>query len=382
MRILHLCLANFYVDGYAYQENVLPKINREDGHDVRIIASTETFIDNQRQGYLCPSEYITEYGVPIKRIPYVRVFNGFLTHKIRKYLNLFDELEQFQPDVIMVHCLSFYSILDVIRYKMSHPEVKLYADTHTAAYNSGTNWLSLHVLHRTFYKYLVQKALPYLEKYFYIGESERIFAIENYNVPESLMEYYPLGGILLPDDEYERIRAKRREELGIGTNMRLYIHSGKLSSSKRTVELLEAYSAVKDDDSRLVIIGSIPEEMKDRIMPLIEADSRVKYLGWKSGEDLQEYLCACDLYCQPGSVSATMENSVCRNCAIMAYPHLPYTTHLDWGNILWVETQEDMEKVFQSIAEQPEQLEELKKNSHRCAEELLDYRKLAARLYE
>lgn len=381
MRILHLCLANYYVDGYAYQENVLPKINREDGHDVRIIASTETFIDNQRLGYLCPSEYITEYGVPIKRISYVRILNQLLTIKIRAYPHLYEEIESFLPDVIMIHSLGFWSVKDVTRYKKNHPNVKLYADTHAAAYNSGTNWFSLHVLHRIFYKYLVQKAIPYLKKYFYIGESERIFAIENYAVPESLMEYYPLGGILLPDDEYERIRAKRRGELGIGTNMRLYIHSGKLSASKRTKELLEAFSATEDPQAVLAIIGSIPNDMEPVLLPLIESDPRIKYLGWKSGEELQEYLCACDLYCQPGSVSVTMQNAICRNCAIMAYPHLPYTTHLDWGNILWVETQTDMEKVFRSIAENPEKLETLKENSRRCAEELLDYRKLAARLY-
>lgn len=39
MKILHLCLACFYIDGYTYQENILPRINREDGHDVRILAS-------------------------------------------------------------------------------------------------------------------------------------------------------------------------------------------------------------------------------------------------------------------------------------------------------------------------------------------------------
>ena len=42
MRILHLCLSCFYIDGYNYQENILPRINHEDGHDVRILASTET----------------------------------------------------------------------------------------------------------------------------------------------------------------------------------------------------------------------------------------------------------------------------------------------------------------------------------------------------
>ena len=66
MRILHLCLACFYIDGYNYQENILPRINHEDGHDVRILASTETYVDNLHLGYVEPREYVTEYGVPIQ----------------------------------------------------------------------------------------------------------------------------------------------------------------------------------------------------------------------------------------------------------------------------------------------------------------------------
>lgn len=382
MRILHLCLANYYIDNYTYQENMLTHVNKKEGHEVLIIASTETFIDGTHLGYVKPKSYITEYGVPIKRLPYKRVMTNFVTHKFRAYPHLYREIDAFSPDVIMIHSMAFWSVLDVIRYKKAHPEVKLYADTHTAAYNSGTNWISLHILHRIYYRWLTQKALPYLDKYFYIGEGERLFSIENYGVPEAIMEYYPLGGTLLSDEDYQRTRAIRRQELEIADDQHLYIHSGKMGPMKRTKELLEAFSSVDDPQAVLAIIGSIPDTLQPIILPLIEADSRMKYLGWKSGEELQEYLCACDLYCQPGSVSATMQNAVCRNCAIMAYPHLPYTTHLDWGNILWVKSREDMESVFRSIAADPKQLPRLKQNSRRCAEELLDYRKLAARLYE
>ena len=50
MKILHLCLANFYVDEFNYQENILPRINKLDGHEVYILASTETFINNTKIG--------------------------------------------------------------------------------------------------------------------------------------------------------------------------------------------------------------------------------------------------------------------------------------------------------------------------------------------
>lgn len=381
MKILHLCLACFYIDGYNYQENVLPRINKEDGHDVRIIASTETYIDNQTLGYVEPSEYVTEYGVPIKRLPHVKIGTGFTTVKIRKYPNLYEEIAAFAPDVIMSHSLSYWSVLDVVRYKKEHPAVKFYADTHTAAYNSGKNWISMHLLHRGLYRWVIQKALPYLDKYFYIGASERDFSKENYGVPAELMEYFPLGGNLPKEEIYQKNRAERRKELCLGEDELLLLHSGKLDALKRTEDLLKAFAAVSQLKAKLVVIGSIPENMTATLLPLMEADKRVVYLGWKSAPELLEYLCACDLYCQPGSVSATMQNAVCCGSPVMAYPHLPYTEDLDYGNILWVKTQEDMADAFRSLAEGDTDLAVLRNGSDKCARELLDYRALAARLY-
>lgn len=381
MKILHICLANFYIDNYAYQENMLPRINHEDGHDVRILASTETFVDNAHLGYVEPSEYVTEYGVPIKRLPYVKVGNSFSTHKFRAYPHLYGEIASFAPDVIFCHELQFWSVRDVIRYKKDHPAVKLYADTHAAYNNSGTNWLSLHVLHRGLYRYLTKKAFPYLEKYFYISDECRQFSHEIYDIPNEKMAFYPLGGTLLSDEEYAAVRAKRRAELGLVENDRLYIHSGKLDALKRTDELLRAFSAVEDPHAVLAVIGSIPKEREAVLLPLIEADKRIRYLGWRTGEELQEYLCAADLYCQPGSQSVTMQNALCRYCPVMLYPHPAHTADYDRGEVIWIKTQADMEMVFRSLATDPAQLKPLRENAKKIARELLDYRKLAARLY-
>ena len=381
MKILHLCLANFYIDGYNYQENVLPRINKEDGHDVRIIASTETSVNNVELGYVTPSEYVTEYGVPIKRLPYVKIGNHFTTIKFRKYPHLYGEISAFDPDVIMSHDIAYWSILDVIRYKKKHPKVKLYADTHTAAYNSGTNWVSLYILHRFFYKCLIQRAVPYLEKYFYIGEGERKFNLQNYGVPEFLMEFYPLGGTIPSEEEYAERRTRRREELKVGEHELLLVHSGKLDSAKRTDDLLRAFAAVPELKARLVIIGSIPENRKESLLSLMAQDVRVVYLGWKTGAELQEYLCACDLYCQPGGVSATLQNAVCCNSPILAYPHEPYTKDFDYGNIIWIKTEADIAEQLRRIAAGKVNLNTLREGASRCARELLDYGTLAARLY-
>lgn len=378
MRILHLCLACFYIDGYNYQENVLPRISKENGHDVMIIASTETYVDNMSLGYVEASEYITEYGAPIKRLPYKKTGTDRISHKIRKYTGLYDEIEKFDPDIIFSHDLSYASVDEVVKYLKKHREVTFLADTHTADYNSGQNWVSLNILHRQFYRKHIQKALPYLKRYYYIGPAERDFSIKNYGVPAEIMEFLPLGGEIPEKDVRDYKRKKIRRELEIGDKM-LFVHSGKLSAEKKTADLLRAFSRAPTLDAKLLIIGSLPEETEKELSRLIEEDDRVSYLGWKNSNQLLSYLCAADLYCQPGSPSATLQNAVCCGAGIMARPMEAYTM-LDKGNFFWVENEEEIYRAFLSIAEDPEILEAAKMNSAACASEYLDYRQMEKRI--
>lgn len=376
MRILHLCLACFYIDGYNYQENILPRIDRENGNEVLVIASTETYVNNLELGYVEPGEYTTFDGIHVIRIPYENLISKTLTRKIRKYKGLYEQIEKFRPDVIMSHDLCFSSVTDVVKYKKHNPEIKFYADTHTASYNSGKSWISLYILHRLIYKYAIRRTIPYLEKYFYIGISEKKFSVKNYSVPESIMEYFPLGGVLLSETEYERFRQEKRRELGIAENELLFLHSGKLETRKRTEELISAFRQVKSLKAKMVVIGSIPEGRKSILEELL-CGERIAYLGWKDADELKAYLCAADLYCQPGSVSATLQQAICCYCPVMGYPHEEYK-HINglYGNFIWIKTENDMKIVFQKIAENRLELDRYQESARRCAAELLDYEKL------
>ena len=378
MKILHLCLACFYIDGYNYQENVLPRISKENGNEVMIIASTETYVDNMTLGYVEPSEYTTEYGVPIKRLPYKKIINDRISPKIRKYIGLYEEIELFKPDIIFSHDLSYASLDEVVRYLDEHKEVTFLADTHTADYNSGQNWLSLNILHRLFYKKHIKKALPYLKKYYYIGPAERDFSVNNYQVPTEIMEFLPLGGIIPDKGVLERNCREIREDLQMPDEV-LFVHSGKLSAEKRTADLIKAFIKAEDSNARLIIIGSIPEETRRELTELIQLDERITYLGWKASDQLIKYLCAADLYCQPGSPSATLQNAVCCGCAIMARPMEAYTM-LDAGNFFWVEDEEEIYQLFMKIKENRGILEDAKNRSLTCANEYLDYRQMEMRI--
>lgn len=380
MKIAHIGLASYFTENMTYQDNQLTNQNVLDGHEVLMISNASKYEGGKvvATGY---EDFYLENGVRLVRLPYRKVLSRSVSEKLRVVDGLYDLLERFEPDVILSHNLAYWSVLEVIRYKKNHPEVKLYADTHTSVYNSGRNWVSLHIQHRLLYRYLTHRALPYLEKYFYVGATEREFSKENYGVPVEMMEYFPLGGNPVEENVYLEKRAKRRAELTVAEDEILLLHSGKLDEQKRTKDLLEAFAAVPELKAKLAIIGSVPESEKEKLMPLMKADSRVVFLGWKQAPELLEYLCACDLYCQPGSVSATLQNAVCCGSAVLSYPHLIYTEGLDYGNILWAENKSEMEEIFRNLAGGSINLETLREGSRKCARELLDYRILAARLY-
>ncbi len=381
MRILHCCLAAFYVDNFNYQENILPKQNLLDGHQVKIIASTETYVRHNKLGYVEPSKYTNQDGIEIIRIPYRKILPRFLMIKIRAYKNVFKIIEKFSPDVILFHGVQAYELLTIAKYKKNYPNIKLYLDNHGDFHNSARNYLSRNILHRFFYGPIVRKVLPYVDKILCISTEALNFLNVLYKIPLEKMEFYPLGGIVYSKEE-QSIRGKKlRQKIGLGNNHIIMIHTGKMQRRKRTEELLQAFTQVKNKNFRLFLIGIFSEDVKVAVEPIIAKDKRIQYIGWKSGDEFIDYLCAADIYLQPGSQSATMQNSICCGCSVMLYPHKSHEQYLK-GNGFYVETKEDMINVFKTIDNNPELLNDMCNSSYKLAYELLDYKKLAARLYE
>ena len=131
MRILHCCLAAFYIDDAGYQENILPKMHKLQGHDVSIIASTETYIDNKKLGYVAPRQYLSGDEIPVTRLGYSRWLPHALAKKVRSYPGLTSALEQANPDIIFLHNCQFWDTHKIINFVREHPNVKVYVDGHS-----------------------------------------------------------------------------------------------------------------------------------------------------------------------------------------------------------------------------------------------------------
>lgn len=376
MRILHLMLSCFYIDNAAYQENIIPQINKRDGHEVEIIASTEIFVENNNLGLTHPSIYINADGIKVTRLPYKKILGNFISKKIRTYTNLYEKIEDFEPDVIFFHGAAAWALNTVARYKKNNPRVRLYVDSHEDENNSARNFISSILLYDCFYSPILRKNIKYIDKLFYITKETYNFIKKKYRIKDEKLHFLPLGGII-PDTKVRLQKRKLiREKYGLSDNDILCIHSGKLDKLKRTIETVKGFSNCHSNRFKLFIIGSTSEDIKTELDKLIQKDRRIEFLGWKKQVELQNFLMAADLYIQLGTQSVTMQQAICNGCVVAVYPYESHTFMLT-GNAYYIQTSQDITDILQNIDNNIEEFKNKRKESFNFAQTKLDYNIIA-----
>jgi 1,2-diacylglycerol 3-alpha-glucosyltransferase len=201
-----------------------------------------------------------------------------------------------------------------------------------------------------------------------------------YGVPSEKLELYPLGGFVPDDSEYKSRREQCRQHLALNERDILIVQSGKLDRSKKLLEALESFHTILDPELKFVIAGQLLPDIEEAVHVLVAQDPRITLLGWQSPEELQAILCAADVYCQPGTQSATMQMSVASRCAVILDDipsHRPYMNNNGW----LVGIERSLKEAFADIASDKVAVRSRGDRSYEVALRLLDYRLLAARLY-
>lgn len=381
MKIVHLCVSCFYIDGFSYQENELVAQNILDGHDVIVIASTETYGEDRNISYMEPGEYVGSDGAKVFRLPYRKLLPHSVMKKLRMHPGVYQLLEREAPDVILFHGLCGWELLTVASYKRSHPTVKLYVDSHEDFNNSARTFVSKYFLHLGFYRSIVKRCLSSIDKVLCVSVDTINFVRDFYDVQQAAIEFFPLGGKTYTDDEFSDVRLKTRGSYSVRSDEVVFIQSGKIDRTKKLLESLTAFTVLDDSNFRFFIVGHLHDEIAGEVQAFINRDPRIQFLGWKSPGELRDLLCAADIYVQPGSQSATMQMSLCCRCAVIlddVPSHKPFLNDNGWlvGKGL------ALEEAFNLAAKNSDGLPLMAQNSAAVAARLLDYKALAARLYK
>lgn len=381
MKIVHLCLSNFYIDGHSYQENELVRQHVRDGHEVSVVASTETFDSKKQLSFTTSGSYLGSDGAPVTRLPYDHRLPHRASAKLRFYEGLPAKLEELRPDVLMCHGISGGYLYDVAKYKRAVPEVRVFADTHADANNSATNVISRLLLHRLFYRRCIQSTLSTFEKILCISLETMDFARDVYDIPETQLEFFPLGGVVFDDFEYLLRRSRFRSKIGVQGDAVVLAQSGKFDEKKKLIEALQAFSTgTSTRDLCYVVAGHVSQRLELSFRNALDADGRIKFIGWQDSEGMKDVLCGADVYVQPGSQSATMQMSLSARCAVIIAKikaHGPYENANGW----FVDGADELRVAMSELESNPSRLASMSANSHAIASRLLDYRALAARFY-
>lgn len=379
LRIAHICLASTYTEGMAYQDNLLPAQNRSDGHEVLIVSDCWC-VANGKIVEVSPENKILKDGSQLIRIPFAgRLLPRFIRNKVRIAPQLSMLLNNFHPDVILYHGVIGAEMLTVGAYKEKHPTIKLFLDCHEDLHNSGRTLASRILQYKLLTRFFWWRIAHLVDKVLYVSYESRDFLKQMFDMPEEKMEFYPLGGYVQDYLVKEQIRKRVRIELDLSEDDIVFIHAGKLDRSKKTLDVLHAFRSMPDSNYRLLVVGTIDNDINDEASKLIATDSRIKFLGWKSSNELVNLLCASDCYLQPGTQSASLQVAICCGLPVMVYPyssHKPYLVN----NGFFVESSADIAKYLPQFRD-PSARRQMSEASLEIGRHLLDYRTLARRLY-
>jgi glycosyltransferase involved in cell wall biosynthesis len=380
LRIAHVCLASAYTEGMTYQDNILPAQNRQDGHEVLIVADCAAYIGGKLLP-VAPEDKVLEDGSRLVRLPFAgRLLPRYIRDKLRIAPQLAGLLESFRPDVILYHGVIGVELLTVGAYKKKNPATRLYVDCHEDFNNSARSAASRILQYKLLTRNLWNRIAPLVDKVLYVSYECRDFLRAMYGIPERDMEFYPLGGYVQDPQAKTAVRERTRVGLGLADNEVVFIHAGKLDRAKRTLDILHAFTATSASSFRLLVVGALDDGIRDEANVLMQADARIRFLGWKSGAELVDLLCASDCYLQPGTQSATLQVALCCGLPVIIHPYSSHEPYLS-GNGFYVRSAEEIAASLLQFGDASTR-HRMSEASFEIGRKLLDYRTLAQRLYQ
>ena len=380
-KVVHLCLANFYTDGYSYQENMLPKFHQKLGYETAIIASLDTFNKaGQFVQYSGDLVYRNEHDIPVRRLPYRSPEK--LYRILRRYQGVREALEQAKPDMLFIHGCQFSDIDIVADYLKSHPDVKVYVDNHADFNNSATNFLSRNILHRRIWKRCAHVIEPYTSKFYGVVPARVDFLKEMYGLPAQKCDLLVMGA---DDDAVEKalrpeVRAERRRAYGVSDDDIVIVTGGKIDHNKpQVLTLMRVVNSLSNSRVKLIVFGSVADDLK------AEFDSsltdKVIHIGWRKSEDIYEDFAAADLVAFPGLHSVLWEQSVGMGVPGV-FKRIEGFEHIDLGgNCLFFE-KDDAQEYTTRILAALNTLDEMKTVAVAKGMKTFSYREIAKRALE
>ncbi len=360
MKIVHVVPNAPYNDNWGYQDNLLPKHHKLLGHDVTVIA---TNLQHSKNGIeeIEPCNYVLDDGVKVIRLRHRSYYPSILTELFTK-LDIYELLKEIMPDYIFYHGLVSNTILDVIKYKKRINNNCLIVEDNHLDYNIGSHSVGLKkILGRGYYRFINRIASPYVEKIYGVTPWRKTYAEEYFRCPVEKTDVLIMGAddSAIDFEKRDQIRETIRRNYSFADDDFVIITGGKIDKKKNVLELMEAVYRIADNRIKLLIFGSISDEIKEKFYNLLNLCSNITYIGWIESNTVYEYFFASDLAFFPGQHSVLWEQA-CASKIPCVFKKWEGMDHVDCGGNSLLACDLSVEKII-SILESLDYTEEYRK---------------------
>lgn len=380
MNILHICVAGTYTDDMSYQENLLTKYHVKSGNHTTLLASEWMYEDSGKVIKSLQKEYTNSDGVQILRLPIIG--NHGIYYRFKRFEGFYETIKKCNPEIIFVHNIQFIDVEQIKKYAKNH-KVTIYVDNHADFSNSGRNALSRYLLHGIVWRHMARIINPYTTKFYGVLPARVEWLVNMYGLPKEKCELLVMGA---DDEEVTRAADAKignavRSKFGINEDEFLIVTGGKINAAKtQTLLLMQAVQEMKNPKIRLLVFGSVADNMKEKFESMVDGQ-KVQYMGWVKGNDSYDVFSAADLVVFPGRHSVFWEQ-VCGQGKPMLVKYWEGTTHIDLGGnveFLYRDSVDEIYEKIMEIVESPEKYENMRVVAESKGMEIFSYKKIAER---
>lgn len=329
MKIVHIAPNAPYNDYWGYQDNLLPKYQKKLGHDVTIIITNTMHKDGKIVRTDC-SDYVLNDGVRVIRREYKQYHLTKLT-RVFSDLDVLPLLNELRPDFIFYHGLISYTIKDVVKYVKKNPRCKIVEDNHMD-YNIGNQARTIkEKLIRLWRRWLNKTTVPYVEKIYGVTPWRKVYAEEYFGIPVAKTDVLIMGA----DDEKvnlekkDETRRQIRDRYHVSDNDFLIVTGGKIDK-KKGIDVLAEACAEFNQKVKLLVFGSISNDVKEKMKKLISENDNIICIGWIDSDRVYDYFFAADLVFFPGQHSVLWEQA-CASKVPCVFERWDGMDHVDNG---------------------------------------------------
>lgn len=345
MKIVYICLCGLYMPGWSYQENIMSKYQIQAGNNVSIITS-EWIYDKTGKLVKC-NETTDDNGARIIRL---KIKGGKpFTYKLKRFVNLYETLCLEKPDLIFLHSPQLMDADIVCKYLKNNKNVQLIVDNHCDELNSAKNFLSRYILHGIIWRRSVNLLSKYTDKFYGVTPAREEFLQKVYGLSPNKISLLPFGA---DDDLVERAKDTNarntiREKYNIKKDEILLLTGGKIDHNKtETLELMKAVSEMEQQNIKLMIFGSVVQELKDKFDSLLESKNII-FIGWLDSDLIYNFFDACDIVAFPGLHSVLWEQAVgagkpCLFRKIDGFTHIDLDGNCEYFDVLTAKSIRDL----------------------------------------